>query len=172
MGDVVGHKEWSAEGKIDPAGIDMNDFRREVNSMVDQNKAGIPNTGGPVADNPLGVFTKAQDDALSALYNQTGRFHNVRQVFQKKFYNVVNGEMWTRAGLADIWNEVVWDGYVNPVDLLDKKVDPDNVPPNTPVENIARRGSLMSYVMGMYREATIARRNTDEILAILKKEAK
>ena len=89
-------------------------------------------------------------------------------MFQRKFYNIVEGKFWTRAGLADIWNEVVWDGYVNPIDLLDGKVDPDNVPAGTPVEKIARRGSVVSYLLGTYREAVLARRNTDEILAILK----
>lgn len=34
-GDCVGHKEYSSEGKIDPAGIDMNAFRRDVQALID-----------------------------------------------------------------------------------------------------------------------------------------
>lgn len=37
---VIGHKEYSSEGKIDPAGIDMNQFRREVAVLLN---------GGPTA---------------------------------------------------------------------------------------------------------------------------
>lgn len=190
MGDVVGHKEWSAEGKIDPAGIDMNDFRAEVNAMVNQNKSGVaPAPTAPVPEGNTMSMTKEQNDALAAIYEQVGRWHPVRQVFQKMYYNVKDGQLWARAGLADIWNEVVWDGYVNQVDILDGKVDPDNVPEGTPVENIARRGSMMSYVLGGYREtvlgrryaeaaktdaaaaradAAAARKNTEEILTLLK----
>lgn len=40
--DCVGHKEYSAEGKIDPAGIDMDDFRGDVQKILDGN----PNTAG------------------------------------------------------------------------------------------------------------------------------
>lgn len=167
MGDVVAHKEYSSEGKIDPAGIDMNPFRAEVNAMVNQNKSGIPNPGGNVADDN-GALTKAQDDALAAVYEQAGRWHPVRQVFQRVFYNTQDGKLWLRAGLADLWNEIVWDGFVNPVDIIDGKVDPDNAPADTPIEKQARRGSLISYVLATYREATLSRRNTDEILKILK----
>lgn len=34
--DCVGHKEYSTEGKIDPAGIDMNVFRRDVQAIIDR----------------------------------------------------------------------------------------------------------------------------------------
>lgn len=37
-GDCVGHKEYSSEGKIDPAGIDMPDFRRDVQAIIDGGK--------------------------------------------------------------------------------------------------------------------------------------
>ena len=30
-----GHKEYSFEGKIDPAGIDLNDFRRKIDVVID-----------------------------------------------------------------------------------------------------------------------------------------
>ncbi|WP_306365430.1 N-acetylmuramoyl-L-alanine amidase [Nocardia sp. CC227C] len=33
--DCVGHREYSSEGKIDPAGIDMNAFRRDVQTLID-----------------------------------------------------------------------------------------------------------------------------------------
>ncbi|SNS57842.1 hypothetical protein [Rhodococcoides kyotonense] len=159
MGDVVGHKEYSSEGKIDPAGIDMNQFRIDVQAIIDRVYGG--------AD-----MNDDQNNALSAVWNQVGVPHKVRKVFQRIHYNVKEGEMWTRAGLADVWNEVVWDGYVNPVDLHDGKIDPDNAPANTPVENLARRGSLISYVLGTYREATLARRAAQEIAELLKDATK
>ncbi|NQE89625.1 N-acetylmuramoyl-L-alanine amidase [Nocardia terpenica] len=34
--DCAGHKEYSSEGKIDPAGIDMNAFRRDVQAIIDR----------------------------------------------------------------------------------------------------------------------------------------
>ncbi|MFC9146904.1 peptidoglycan recognition protein family protein, partial [Streptomyces bacillaris] len=37
--DCVAHREYSSEGKIDPAGIDMNAFRRDVQALID-NPAG------------------------------------------------------------------------------------------------------------------------------------
>lgn len=150
MGDVVGHREYSSEGKIDPAGIDMDVFRRDVQHLI---------------DNPPGGEPVMSDQQLSEIHNQIGVPHPVRQVFQRTFYNIREGKFWTRAGLADIWNEVVWDGYVNPVDLLDGRPDPD-VQPTAP--NAARRSSLIGYVLATYREASLARRNTEDILKILK----
>ncbi|WTL59944.1 N-acetylmuramoyl-L-alanine amidase [Nocardia sp. NBC_01499] len=38
-GDCVGHWEYSSEGKKDPAGIDMNAFRREVQVLIDRKDA-------------------------------------------------------------------------------------------------------------------------------------
>jgi hypothetical protein len=38
--DCVAHREYSSEGKIDPAGIDMNAFRRDVQALIDNPKAG------------------------------------------------------------------------------------------------------------------------------------
>lgn len=35
-GDCVAHREYSAEGKIDPAGIDMDAFRRDVQNIIDR----------------------------------------------------------------------------------------------------------------------------------------
>lgn len=145
MGDVVGHKEYSAEGKIDPAGIDMPSFRRDVQAIIDKKPGGPPVT----------------EQQISEIHNQVGVSHPIRQVFQRTFYNLKDGKFWLRAGAADIWNEVVWDGYINPVDLLDGKDDPD-LKPDSP--NKARRGSLISYVLGAYRDAAIARRNTEVIL--------
>ncbi|MET8797450.1 N-acetylmuramoyl-L-alanine amidase [Nocardia sp. NPDC004568] len=34
-GDCVAHREYSSEGKIDPAGLDMNAFRRDVQALLD-----------------------------------------------------------------------------------------------------------------------------------------
>ncbi|MFD4442530.1 hypothetical protein ACFWPK_22445 [Nocardia sp. NPDC058519] len=149
MGDVVAHREYSSEGKIDPAGIDMDAFRRDVQKII---------------DNPPGGVIMS-DQQITDIHNQIGVPHAVRQVFQKTYYNIKDGKFWNRAGLADIWNEVVWDGYINPVDLhIDKKDDPDQHP-NSP--NQARRSSLIGYVLATYREATLARRNSDAILKLL-----
>jgi len=35
----VAHREYSSEGKIDPAGIDMDDFRAEVQTIIDSGSA-------------------------------------------------------------------------------------------------------------------------------------
>ncbi|MFC9892104.1 N-acetylmuramoyl-L-alanine amidase [Nocardia sp. NPDC127579] len=35
-GDCVAHREYSSEGKIDPAGIDMDAFRAEVQAVIDR----------------------------------------------------------------------------------------------------------------------------------------
>ena len=35
-GDCVAHREYSSEGKIDPAGIDMAAFRRDVQALIDR----------------------------------------------------------------------------------------------------------------------------------------
>ncbi|WP_309139074.1 N-acetylmuramoyl-L-alanine amidase [Nocardia cyriacigeorgica] len=148
----VAHREYSSEGKIDPAGIDMDDFRRDVQELIDRPVTG-PTPGGSMSD------------PIAEIHNQIGKPHPVRTVFQKAFYNVKNGEFWTRAGLADIWNEVVWDGYVNPIDLIDGRPDPDKEPT---APNAARRSSLIGYVLATYREATLARRNTDAILELLR----
>lgn len=157
MGDVVGHKEYSSEGKIDPAGIDMPAFRRDVQKIIDNPPGEKP------TPTPGGV--PVSDQQIAEIHNQVGVSHPVRQVFQKLFYNTKDGKMWTRAGLADIFNEVVWDGFINPVDIIDGKDDPDEKPDSA---NKARRGSLMSYVLGAYRDAAIARRNTETILELLK----
>ncbi|MDV6275375.1 hypothetical protein R3Q06_17920 [Rhodococcus erythropolis] len=159
MGDVVGHKEYSNEGKIDPAGIDMPSFRRDVQKIIDNPPGVKPNP----TETPGGA--SVTDHQIAEIHNQVGVSHPVRQVFQKLFYNTKDGKLWTRAGLADIFNEVVWDGFINPVDLFDGKDDPDAKPDSV---NKARRGSLMSYVLGTYRDAALARRNTDEILKLLK----
>lgn len=167
MGDVVGHREYSSEGKIDPAGIDMDDFRRKVQAVMDSGKGGGTSVTQPATSDGV----KLHDIWVQA---GEGKPFAVRSVFQKVFYNVRDGKFWALAGLADIWNEVVWDGYVNPVDLLDGKDDPDVKPEST---DKARRGSLMSYVLATYREATLSRRaaeqardNTAEILALLRSQ--
>ena len=43
-GDCVAHREYSSEGKIDPAGIDMAAFRRDVQAVIDRKPA--PTQGG------------------------------------------------------------------------------------------------------------------------------
>lgn len=36
VNNIVGHKEYSSEGKIDPAGIDMHQFRRDVAQLLER----------------------------------------------------------------------------------------------------------------------------------------
>ncbi|WP_255222306.1 peptidoglycan recognition protein family protein, partial [Nocardia otitidiscaviarum] len=43
-GSCVAHREYSSEGKIDPAGIDMPAFRRDVQALIDRTHA--PNQKG------------------------------------------------------------------------------------------------------------------------------
>ncbi|MGY1946561.1 peptidoglycan recognition protein family protein [Nocardia asiatica] len=40
--DCVGHKEYSSEGKIDPFGIDMDAFRRDVQEIIDNGGSEMP----------------------------------------------------------------------------------------------------------------------------------
>ncbi|PXX52647.1 N-acetylmuramoyl-L-alanine amidase [Nocardia tenerifensis] len=37
--DCVGHREYSSEGKIDPAGIDMDEFRTDVQAIIEREDA-------------------------------------------------------------------------------------------------------------------------------------
>lgn len=156
MADCVGHKEYSTEGKIDPAGIHMPAFRAAVQAYINGHKE--------IDDMSL---SKLQDVRLYQIWVQTADVHPVRQVFQKVFYNVKDGKLFTRAGLADVWNEVVWDGFVNPVDLLDGAPDPDQQPA---APNRARRGSLISYVLATYREATLANRRSAAFIYALERQ--
>lgn len=39
--DCVAHREYSSEGKIDPAGIDMHAFRRDVQALIDGKDAPV-----------------------------------------------------------------------------------------------------------------------------------
>ncbi|MEV0247976.1 N-acetylmuramoyl-L-alanine amidase [Nocardia sp. NPDC050712] len=41
--DCVAHREYSSEGKIDPAGIDMDDFRSDVQAFIDGKSKGGKN---------------------------------------------------------------------------------------------------------------------------------
>lgn len=167
MGDLAGHKEYSTEGKIDPYGLDMNAERARVQALMDTPGGATMAPQQPVVSDGA----KLHDVWVQA---GSGRPFAVRAVFQRVYYNIKDGRFWSLAGLADIWNETVWDGFVNPVDLLDGRPDPDQAP-NDPDK--ARRGSLMSYVLATYREATLSRRaaeaaakNTAVILARLNGE--
>ncbi|MFE3191663.1 N-acetylmuramoyl-L-alanine amidase [Nocardia sp. NPDC059240] len=46
--DCVAHREYSSEGKIDPAGIDMDAFRRDVQAIIDGEDA--PMSASEVAE--------------------------------------------------------------------------------------------------------------------------
>lgn len=68
-----------------------------------------PNPGGPVA------LSYEQHAAL-----QWGQSEPVRKILRPDNVKVKKGEMWPRAGLADIWNETVWDGYKSHVEGDDR----------------------------------------------------
>lgn len=88
--------------------------------------APAPAPGGPVPN-----LTHEQHAAL-----QWGQPHQVRPMSPagREYANVKDAEMWGRAGLADIWNETVWDGYRSHVPGDD------------------RTGSLVSWVLETHRE--------------------
>jgi len=85
-----------------------------------------PNPGGPVE------LSYEQHAAL-----QWGQPEPVRQISEagRDFVKVQEAEMWPRAGLADVWNETVWDGY------------------KSHVEGDDRTGSLVFWVLEAHREA-------------------
>jgi hypothetical protein len=62
--DFAGHKEYSSEGKIDPAGIDLDGFRRDIQQIID--------AGPGEGDEFMGVSFKNDNgdtiDAATALY--------------------------------------------------------------------------------------------------------
>ena len=68
---------------------------------------------------------------------QWGQPESVRQISEdgRAFVKVQEAEMWPRAGLADVWNETVWDGYKSHADGDD------------------RTGSLVFWVLEAHREA-------------------
>ncbi|WP_280273367.1 glycoside hydrolase domain-containing protein [Nocardia wallacei] len=61
---------------------------------------------------------------------------------------------WAWLMLADIWNEVVWDGYPDPIDELDGM---------TPGK-VQRRG-LVGYVLEIYKQSVLNGRKLDQLLA-------
>lgn len=73
--------------------------------------------------------------------------------------DVVRGG-WAWLILADVWNEVVWDGYPDPVDELDGKT-PDKV----------RRRSLVGYVIELYKVAVLNGRKLDRLLEAAERKA-
>lgn len=99
--------------------------------IMRQNPTPTPAPGGPVPD-----LTFDQHAAL-----QWGQPHTVRQISDagRQYVNVQDGQMWARAGLADVWNETVWDGYRSHVPGDD------------------RRGSLVFWVLETHREAAEAK---------------
>ncbi len=98
----------------------------------------------PVPGGTVPEFTYEQHAAL-----QWGQPHKVRQISDagREHVNVKDGEMWGRAGLADIWNEVVYDGFLS-------HVDGDH-----------RRGSLVFWALEAHRESVETRRLVESLQA-------
>lgn len=98
--------------------------------------------GAPVS--PGGSMSFADHAAV-----QWGQPHQVRQIQNPEHVHVKEGEMWARAGLADVWNETVWDGY------------PSRVPGDD------RTGSLVFWVLEAHKEAVAARVAAESLQARL-----
>ena len=59
--DCVGHKEYSSEGKIDPAGIDMGAFRRDVQTIINR----APQEDAPMSAAEVQDLKKFIDDRIT-----------------------------------------------------------------------------------------------------------
>lgn len=79
-GDCVAHREYSSEGKIDPAGIDMDEFRRGVQQFIDR-KADAPMSAAEVQQiqdfvagfcGPIGSDVKDIREQLCGLAQRDG----------------------------------------------------------------------------------------------------
>lgn len=68
--NVVGHKEYSAEGKIDPAGFDMDVFRAEVGRIVERIRAGIPASDRSVFPLPPGYYFGPLEGPVESISGQ------------------------------------------------------------------------------------------------------
>src|SRR5690606_15597526 len=70
-GDCVAHREYSSEGKIDPWGIDMNAFRRDVQKFIDG--------GGAQGDD----MTSEQAKQLAAVHRELTQKYPSRSKYRK-----------------------------------------------------------------------------------------
>ncbi|OZE98071.1 hypothetical protein [Rhodococcoides fascians] len=104
----------------------------------------IMRLGTPTAPGGNAPMTPAEAAAL-----QWGAPHKVRQQSPegRNYVNVKDGEMWGRAGLADVWNEVVWDGY------------------KSHVEGDDRAASLVFWVLETHAEAVKTRELVESLQA-------
>lgn len=83
-GSICGHKEWTT-AKIDPAGIDMNGFRRRVATLLEEGPA-------PTPPNPT-KGTKMIDGALSPKSGRAERVHIANGKVYLRWQTTPNG-MW------------------------------------------------------------------------------
>jgi hypothetical protein len=67
---IAGHKEYSSEGKIDPWGIDMNTFRREVDALM---------KGGALEDE----LTGEEKDMLKRVHRELTQKYPSRSKYRK-----------------------------------------------------------------------------------------
>ncbi|WP_109527271.1 MULTISPECIES: N-acetylmuramoyl-L-alanine amidase [Nocardia] len=76
--DCVAHREYSSEGKIDPYGIDMDAFRRDVQKIIDQDPGGdemalqetFKNYKGETVT--LGTAVRYMDEYINQIREQLG----------------------------------------------------------------------------------------------------
>jgi predicted chitinase len=130
----------------------------------------LPTPPAPTETDPLMALNEAEQRTILEGAGQLQAFApdpangrtGLRQVVQRQFYNVKDAtkDGWPWAMWADVWNEVVWDGYPNSVDEYDK----------VPAEKV-RRASLVSYVLGIYRDVALLRRELAELRKIVEAKA-
>jgi hypothetical protein len=107
--DCVGHREYSSEGKIDPAGIDMDAFRRDVQAVIDRKPNRTGGSGMSVWDE---TTTNKQGDTVSRGLIQTAIDDHVGLVLDQL------GGPGTRRGGAEAWQGWEQLGGLSLVDAL------------------------------------------------------
>ncbi|MGW5267274.1 glycoside hydrolase family 25 protein [Rhodococcus sp. NPDC003994] len=150
--------QFSQKGRVAGMNVDVDAFRGTraeldalFNGSITLDKEG-PRVGLDQAQQNTILEGAAQLRPHAPAENRPG----LRKLFNPHFYNTrdnVKGG-WGWSIFADIWNEVVWDGYPNPVDEFDK----------VPAEKV-RRGGLVSYVLGIYRDVTLLTREVAKLRA-------
>ena len=109
-GSICGHKEWTPQ-KIDPAGIDMNDFRRQVAALLE---TGPPNTNQSEEDDDMAkpaVLLRHKDGSIYTCPNngENGiavRLANDAEVQTAKFFGAVDKTTIDGTALLSIMNKV------------------------------------------------------------------
>ncbi|WP_280244930.1 glycoside hydrolase family 25 protein [Nocardia abscessus] len=146
--------QFTQKARVAGFSLDASAFRG-TRAELDSLFSGTPNEGVAMS------LSKADQEKILAGATQltpwppTPERPGLRKPFNA-IYNVrdaISGG-WAWLILADIWNEVVWDGYPDPVDELDGKA-PDKV----------RRRSLVGYVLEVYKQTVLNGRKLDALIA-------